>query len=653
MPLPCISLSSGASCSYPYASSAAAWRLTAPAAAASCKPVEASPCAHGRLRRRVSAVAWRVRRRRKAQFCSFAASSSAAQPQGSSSLGEKPAAKEEERQESEAPSALRVAGIVGVATLTSKLLGDEIYERLVVRCMQGTVREVALAAAFGVGPVAEALSYATMLPGFFLALLGGINGPFHSAMVAALSKRNKQEGARLVESVTTLVALSMLVFTIAIAVFAGPLIDLSAPGLRVSASANWQLTQAIAIMQLRILAPCAVLAGLIGVGFGTLSANGVYAIPSLCPSLSSLSVLAATASYLVFFGKDSTSLSPSLAMKGGVLIAIGLLTGAVLQYLVQAAVQYKKGMGVMRFRWPSLKDPGVNEVIGVMVPGSVAAGMMQIATYTDLYFASFLPRAAAALGYANILVQAPLGILSSALLVPILPVFARLSQPHQWPQLKQKIRQAFIVSLVATLPLTATLIPLSKPIVNVLFERKAFDAGASALVSSLLCCYASGAGFYLARDVAVRVFYALGDGTPPFVISSLAIIGNAFLDWLFVRHFNFGAQGLIFATTAMNAASVLALLVLISRRLGGLEFKTWIRPLVTLLSAAVCASAATGITFQALQSLQLHSWFARVFAVGLAGVTGLAVFVATVVVARLPEATSVMQSVRQRLAPAA
>lgn len=65
----------------------------------------------------------------------------------------------------------------------------------------------------------------------------------------------------------------------------------------------------------------------------------------------------------------------------------------------QAATQFRLGLGTLRLRWANpLTDPGLKEVLAVMVPGAIASGMLQIATYTDLHFASFIPGAAAALG---------------------------------------------------------------------------------------------------------------------------------------------------------------------------------------------------------------------------------------------------------------
>ncbi|KAF9591481.1 hypothetical protein IFM89_004535 [Coptis chinensis] len=52
-----------------------------------------------------------------------------------------------------------------------------------------------------------------------------------------------------------------------------------------------------------------------------------------------------------------------------------------------------------------------------------------------------------------------------------------------------------------------------------------------------------GSPFYIVRELLVMVFYALGDGKQPFLISMGAISLNAFLDWLFVSVLRLGAGG--------------------------------------------------------------------------------------------------------------
>jgi putative peptidoglycan lipid II flippase len=217
----------------------------------------------------------------------------------------------------------------------------------------------------------------------------------------------------------------------------------------------------------------------------------------------------------------------------------------------------------------------------------------------DLFFASGIVGAAAGLGYANLLVQTPLGLLSNALLVPLLPVYARLTAPADRPELIARIRQGLMLSNASMLPLGALMVGLAVPIVKLVYERGAFDHGAAQLVAALLMAYGVGMPAYLARDVLVRVFYALGDGTTPFRWSIGGIGLNACFDWVLVGGptpwglqlpaLNFGAPGVVLATVAVNLITCLGLLLALQRRLGGLPLRAWGRDSLLLLLAAVAA----------------------------------------------------------------
>jgi hypothetical protein len=210
-------------------------------------------------------------------------------------------------------------------------------------------------------------------------------------------------------------------------------------------------------------------------------------------------------------------------------------------------------------------------VLTVMGPATLSSGMLQINVFVSLFFASGLPAAAAGLGYANLLVQTPLGLLSNALLVPLLPVYARLTAPADRPELIGRIRQGLMLSNASMLPLGAVMIALAVPIVALIYERGAFDNSAADLVGKLLMAYGLGMPAYLARDVLVRVFYALGDGVTPFRWSLAGIGLNAVFCWLFVGGptpwglqlpaLNFGAPGLVLATVGVNVITSVGLLL--------------------------------------------------------------------------------------------
>lgn len=465
-----------------------------------------------------------------------------------------------------------IAGIIAVATLISKVFG--------------LVREQAIAAAFGAGSVTEAYNFAYIIPSFLLVLLGGVNGPFHTAIVSVLAKRKQQEAAPLVETIITLVGGLLILVTIFLIIFAPNLIDIIAPGLDVRP--DGALVKANAIQQLRIMAPMAILAGLIGIGFGTLNTANQYWLLSLSPLFSSIILIIGLGILALQLGSKIST--PQYAIVGGMVLAGGTLVGAILQWLIQQIAQAKAGLGRFRLRF-NFNQPGVRDVLKIMGPATFSSGMLQINLYTDMYFASFIPSAASGLRYANILVQTPLGIISNIILLPLLPVFSRLADPDKWDELKLRIRQGLLLTALTMLPIGALMAALSVPIVRVVYERGAFKGGDSALVSSILVAAGIGMFFYLGRDVLVRVFYALGDAETPFRISLINVFLNAVLDYFLIKPF--GAPGLVLATVGVNCMSVLMLLWLLNRKLNGLPWLEWSLVILGLAAGSMVAGGAS------------------------------------------------------------
>ena len=527
----------------------------------------------------------------------------------------------------------RIALIVAVATALSKVAG--------------LVRQQVIAAAFGVGAAYDAYNYAYVLPGFLLILLGGINGPFHSAMVSVLARRPRQEGAYVLAAINTLVGAALVAVTLLLVVAADPLVELVGPGLDA-------MRHDIAVLQLRWMAPMALFAGLIGLGFGALNAADVFWLPSVSPLLSSVAVIGGIG--LLWWQLGPAITAPDTLVLGGIVLAGTTTLGAVLQWLVQLPALARQGLHQMRLVW-DWRHPGVQEVLQVMGPATFSSGMLQINVFVDLFFASAIRGAAAGLGYANLLVQTPLGLISNALLVPLLPVYARLTAPEQRPELTARIRQGLMLSNASMLPLGALMVALAPAIVDLIYERGAFDAAAGDIVDDLLAAYGVGMAVYLARDVLVRVFYALGDGNTPFRYSMAGIGLNALFDWLLVGGptpwgqqlpaLNFGAPGLVLATVAVNALTCLGLLLVLHRRLGGLPLLSWGRDsllllLASLLGGGVAWALANLVAWpEGLVGLLLRP--------SLSGLIGFALYGLVAAGAGVPEARQVLTPLLRRL----
>ncbi|AFY54657.1 integral membrane protein MviN [Rivularia sp. PCC 7116] len=524
-----------------------------------------------------------------------------------------------------------IAGIIAAATLISKVFG--------------LVRQLVISAAFGLGPAAAAFQYAYTIPGFLLILLGGINGPFYSAVVSVLAKRKKEEAAPLLETIMTLIGGILFIVSIVIVITAPLFVDLFT--MPVEEGATKQLVQEIAIRQLRIMAPMAVLAGLIGIGFGALNTANVYWLPSISPLFSSTALVAAVGIlYLQVGNKIST---PEYAMLGGTFLAVGTLVGALLQWFMQIAAQTKAGMGRIRLRF-DFNQPAVKEVLRIMGPATFSSGMLQFNLYTDLYFAGFIgTQVAPALANAGLLVQTPLGIISNVILVRLLPVFARLADPQNWEDLKLKIREGLLLSAFTMLPLGALMVALANPIVKIVYERGAFNPEATQLVASLLVVNGIGMFIYLGRDVLVRVFYALGDGNTPFRISMINIFLNGLFDYLFIKVFNLGAPGLVLATVGVNCSSVFMLLFLLNRKLNGLPIVKWSLPILGLAAGSVVAGAASFATSLGMAKIiNSDNLLIQLLQLSISGFAGLAVFGVVASMMNIPEVNDFAAQMRRR-----
>ncbi|KAL7094878.1 hypothetical protein ACP275_11G132500 [Erythranthe tilingii] len=516
-------------------------------------------------------------------------------------------------------NSVKAATWVGVATLTSKILG--------------LLREVTMASVFGVGPVVSAFKYAWVLPGFSSSLLGGVNGPIHIIMATTLSKLPKERGKKLFLHLTTIMFLIGGVAGALVYIFPELILRIYAPGLWILVEGK--IIREMAMDQLKIMAPCIVLAGPVGLGFGYMSAEGNNALPSISPAFSS-SLLIVGCLIHTFSRRLN---APSI---GGKIVAVAVSLGLFLQWIIQATV--------LRTEWSSIfldslsnivKSRDVCEFFSLLLPATVSSGLAQIASFTDLCFASLIPGAAAGLSYAYLMVMAPLGALSSIIVLPLVATFSK--QTSSWDNLVDNLERALLLSMVLLLPIFSVMRILAEPIIHVLFQRFAFDSSASALVSDVFLAYSLGAPFFITKDVLVAAFYALGDGKGPFLVSAGAVALNAFLDWLSVSRFNLGAKGLALSTSFTAAASTFILFHLLKRKLPGIANYTDIfYPTTLLLFCCLISNLATSATYKLMcQLLSSSTFFSRhhlmkaLVTASIAGCLGIVSFFVPVIVLHL------------------
>ena len=416
--------------------------------------------------------------------------------------------------------------------------------------LAGFVRQIFIAASFGIGIIYDAFNYAYIIPGFLLIIIGGINGPLHNAVVAVLTPLNRRDGALVLTKVSIKITLLFFILGLVIYFYSGFLINLIAPNLNAEA-------KSIASYQLRILTPCIPLSAFIGLSFGALNSRNKFFISSISPAITSLiTILFISFSWIL---KYQNTNSNYLFYSG--LLAIATLTGTFIQFAVQCWEIYKIGLFRFKSAWLSVKDEE-KRIFKLIIPASISSGLGQINVFIDMFFASSFQGAASGLAYGNFLIQAPLGVLSNVLILPLLPKFSKFKSNQETKNLEKSLISGIEYCFLTTLFLTGFFITFNNQIVQFVFQRGAFNYEAVFLVKNILISYAVGIPFYLYRDLLVRTYYSIEKPKLPFQLSLAGIILNVFFDWLLVGAptykfgnlfpYNFGVIGIILSSVIVN-----------------------------------------------------------------------------------------------------
>lgn len=442
----------------------------------------------------------------------------------------------------------------------------------------GLARDMVVGHAFGLGLVADAYNYAYSITGTILVLFGGQGGPFHTATFATLTKEREGGNGKLVMQMMAWTAIAMGLIALLVYIFAPEIVSRIVPG-TVDARQGYTTAQRLVevIKQVRIMAPLIMIAGLVGIGCGISNTYNEHFWPSIAPAFASGAII----TFVLLPHTD-----------GSVALALGTLVGGIGQLAVQIPGMLKS-RPCFSFDIFTKLQPGMKEYLVMFLPLTFSTSIGTLIGYVDQAFSSGLVQGGwSAICNANRLVQLPLGILVTAMLVPIGPIFAKHVTAGKIDDLKFELKRALTLLWFLALPVSALLFVEGRSVIKLLFEKNAWTANDTEMVTSVLLILTPMIFFYVARDLLTRVFYAFQDSRTPFVIAVMAILVKVFLDWWFVSVMKLGIGGIALATTLITIFNLSWLYYFLRLRTGRLGTVSMIKPLMIM----VAGSGLCGLT---------------------------------------------------------
>jgi putative peptidoglycan lipid II flippase len=464
----------------------------------------------------------------------------------------------------------RSAGLIGIATMTSRLLG--------------VAREVVLAAFFGAGSGVEmdAFNVAFRVPNLLRDLFaeGALTAAFVPAFTRTLARDGREAAWRLGNLViNALLIVTGLVVVLGI-VFAAPITGAIAPRFA-DTPGKLELTTELTRVMLPFLTTVAASVAMMGM----LNSLRRFFIPALSPAMFNVATIACA------FGL--VPLMPRVGLPPIAGIAIGTLVGGLGQMLLQWPALRKEGF---RYRPVlDLRDPGLREVLRLMVPGTLGLAAVQVNLFVNTYLATGQPQGAVSwLSYAFRLMYLPIGLFGISIATAALPDISRHAAAEDMPAIRRTMSGALRMMLMLNVPATIGLMVLAAPIVSFLLERGRFTPYDTAATAAALVCYAPGLLAYSAVKIASPTFYSLRDSRTPVLVSIASILVNLVINLILVRALGF--RGLALGTAVSATFNAVVLLWLLRTRLSGIDGQRTVVAFAKILAASLVMGVVAHLT---------------------------------------------------------
>ncbi len=505
---------------------------------------------------------------------------------------------------------------VGMARAASLIAAGNIVSRIL-----GLARETVIANLFGATGLVSAFRVAQIIPTMLYDLLVG--GMVSSALVPVFSEQAERDRHELWHLASLMLSLAAVVLG-----FIVLLIELAAPQIAflMAGGLDQELLSVTAAL-MRLTTPAVLFLSLSGLVTGLLYALKRFALPAFTAAIFNATIVAVALVGVLGLGR------------GIEMLAVGLLLGALLQ---------------VAFQLPGLRDAHLHFVLDLHHPALRRIGKLylpvilglivsQVAIALDRNLASRTgPQSIAWMQYATTLIQFPLGLVSAAISLAILPTLSRLAATanaadSSLTEFMDTLATGLRLVLILIIPATVALFILAEPVVGLIFQHGDFTDFDTRQTVLALRLYLLGLTFAAIDQPLIFAYYARQNTLTPALVGLLGVgfyLAAALLPIL-VRPMQMA--DLVLANSVQLTGHALVMLWLVNR-LATLRGRG-LGP--TTFKAVVAAAAMGAVLWIALPFFKMwlsaDSLIAEIILVGVLSGLGGGVYLLALYLLRTPE----------------
>ena len=497
----------------------------------------------------------------------------------------------------------------------------------------GLAREIVAASKFGVTGPMSAFTVAYQVPNVLRALFaeGPLQAGFVPVFTELLERGKRREAFGVASALLWLICLLMGGLT-AIFVLAAPVVmPLFTPGFHNQPELRHLTTHLAQILFLTVP-----LLGLSGLIVGMLYSFEHFAAPAIAPLAWNVVIVGCLIALPPLFPDDKRIYA----------YAIGVLAGTVVQLLLPMPwLRGRAGRLSFTLDW---RNEYVRRVLKLMLPVTIALGIVSLNLLVDSFFATFVSKEApAAIDRAFRVSQLPQGLFSVAIATVVFPTLARQAVRGELDELRHTMANGIRQICLLLIPAALLMIVLAVPATRLVYQRGEFTPEATHLVSRAMIWWALTLPFEGMSLLYSRTFFSLQRTWITIAFAATNLVLNAAVAALL--HAPLGISGVVLGTVVGTAAMTLFQMAVLQRDLGGIEVRATASAIARMLAAgAGLAGVAWGLWYL-LDNAVGRSLGGQIVSLGCGVLAGLAVYAAAVVLLKVPEAGQIRRLVTRRL----
>ena len=379
---------------------------------------------------------------------------------------------------------------------------------------------------FGRSDALDAFLIAFLLPSFLVNLIAG---SFNAAMIPTFIEVREREGKAAAQRLFS----GVMVVSLGLLVGASAVVGVLAPYFLPLLGSGFSLAKLMLTRHLLYaLLPFILLSGLAVAWTAVLNAGEHFGLPALSAALTPLSIMA----LLVPLGKTW----------GIYTLAVGTVTGVGLQAALLGWLLKVRNVR-LEPRWSGW-EPSLRKVIGQYAPMLAGALLKGSTELVDQSMAAMLePGSVAALNYARKIVSLFIVIGATPLGTAALPYFSQMVANRDWSGCRHTVKVYSRLILLVTVPITLALVAFSHPLIRIVFQRGAFTARDTGVVSRVQVLLSLQIPFYFLGNLGVRLISALKRNGVLLVIATLNMVDNIVFNLILMRYL--GVAGIALSTS--------------------------------------------------------------------------------------------------------